>query len=258
MFITKYTYSVLENSKAEKAFNVPNSHEVIKEDQVSLWKLWAEKLGIDYEATEYTLRVSKGNVYKPHLAQVDGEACLVWGKVNKPLKDIESVDINIVGDDKAFLELGFGHGHSYYSDTFTLMLTRDKESKAFQAMTSSSDLRAFLQKALKTNKLAEYLSQGFKPAMKLGDISGQTVTVTGYTINNFCKYELITKKGNILANTSISRKLDREPVITEDAPATLTVSKEPRDITKQGHPIWDVVFKTKLDKEVPVFNFDDV
>lgn len=263
-FITERSESILSRAKfPSESFNVLNANKCFDEAQVTLWKSLAAAFGVDLAETEYTIRaVTKGadrNLYTPYIGSNGTEAILVWGKVQKPVKDF----------DKSLVELSLGGGKRPALECFipaledtivlTLMIAKGDTETSTPAQkklaaTSDDEKKNVLRLALRTNKLHEYLSQSFERAKKLGDVAGQTMTVTGYTLNRFGKYELQTNLGLVAGNTAVSKKLDKSPVITKDAPATLEVGHSSGK-TSTGFDIYPVIITTQADRDLPVFDF---
>lgn len=263
-FLTVRSSDVLGRAKfPAESFNVPNNHKCFDAEQVELWTKLAQAFGINLEETEYTVRAVVKNgelsLYTPYIGSNGTQAVLVWGKVKKEISSFDSnlVELSIGGTKRPAMDLFFPELDD--SMTVTLMLGRgDKEDspKEHQEFAKADEdaKKNMLRKALRQGKLHLYLSQSFERAKKLGDIAGKTVEVYGYAINRFGKYELVTSLGLVIGNTAISKKLDREPVITKEAPATLEVGLSSGK-TSTGYDIYPVTLTTAADKEIPVFDF---
>ncbi len=263
-FITSRTESILSRAKfAQESFNIPNDHKCFDNEQLELWSKLAEAFSINLAETGYTIRAvtknSEVSLYVPYVGSNGSEAILVWGAVKKPLKDFDKslVELSIGGSKRPTLEAFI----PILEDTLTLTLMFAKadhenataEHKKLGAA-SDDEKKNLLRKALRANSLHQYLSQSFERAKKLSDVAGQTLTVTGYGLNHFGKYELTTDVGLVAGNTAVSRKLDKSPVITPDAPATLEVGLSSGK-TSTGFDIFPIFLTTQADRELPVFDF---
>lgn len=247
-FISEETKAILERGNYSKArTEVPNNHPALKNDYDNL-KAIATALGIDFEVTEFTVTVSKTstgvNIYLPYVGQHDGEACIFWGKVRKPINSL-STPLSIKADSKRAtieFELEF--------DFLALALMLPKENKADEAT---------LKRALKQKKLAEYLAKPFTAPIKLRDVEPGTYTAIGYNTHEFpdgtVVYNLLVKElGSVKCNTALKNRLESQPVITEDLPAIFTVL-ESTSKTSQGHPIIPVTLVTSAAMDLPQYDF---
>lgn len=262
-WILNETYDVIENSKFpdEVYVNIPNDHKCIADTQRASWVNIANNLGIDFESTGYTVKVKNGVIYTPHVSKVSNKTCIVWGNFQKPLNELPStVEKNIVSNDKrVYLELVLVD-QDYLSLPCTMMLLKKEEdSPKGKELHNAPDMRVLLNKALRLGNLHEYLSEGFVRTKRLQDFAGQTLKIVDYNVNRFGKYELTNDKGEkILANSSITRKLERGISITEEEPATLTIPNEPAAYTEKGHPIYDAYLLTSSASRSLTFDFSDI
>lgn len=264
-FITARTESILSRAKfPQDSYNVPNDHKCFDDEQLALWQQLADCFGINFEDTGHTIRASvKGSevsLYTPYVGSDGTQAVLVWGKVKKPLSEVDSslVEMRIGGGKRPALECDILplDGETL---VLTLMLGKgDKEDspKEHQELAKADEdgKKTLLRKAYRTGKLHLYLSQSFERAKKLADIAGTTVDVFGYSINRWGKYELETSEGLVVGNTAIARKLDKSPVISKEYPATLEVGQSTGK-TSTGYDIYPAILTTHADRELPVFDF---
>jgi hypothetical protein len=194
-FITERSESILGKAKfPSESYIVPNDHKCFDDAQLNLWGQLADVFGINLADTEYTIRAVTKNgevsLYTPYIGSDGTQAILVWGKVKKPIADIN----------KDFCEFSIGGGKRPALEVFipalddtlvlTLMLAKGDTENATKeqqelAKADSDGQKNLLRKALRTGKLNLYLSKSFEKARKLGDFAGQTVEVYGYSLNRF-------------------------------------------------------------------------
>ncbi|MBW4558453.1 MAG: hypothetical protein KME59_21510 [Trichormus sp. ATA11-4-KO1] len=263
-FYTERTESILSRARLpQESNNIPNDHQCFNEEQKAIWVTIAKAFGIDWNETGHTLRVVVKNgenvIYTPYIGSNGTEAVLVWGKVQQPLKaaNKELVEMVLGGAKRPCIEAFIFE----LEDTLniTLMLAKgdsDNATRYHKELFSApeEDKKNILRKALRAGKLHLYLSQAFERAKKLAEFAGKTLTVTGYELNLWGKFELITSEGKVLANTALVKKLSHTPEITPDKPATLEVGYE-SGRTTTGYPIFPVILTTQADLELPVFDF---
>lgn len=263
VFVTERTESVLSRAKysAEQTI-IPNSHPCFDHTQIELWRKLADGLGIDFDQTQYTLRVVVKNQIRidtPYVGNWDDQACIVWGNVKQPLTslDKDKVQLTIGGGKRPCLEAYIDD----LEDTLNLFMMLPKEDENsppehleyFRADEESK--KNILRKALRVNRLHKYLSQSYEKPKKLAQIAGKSVEVYGYQPDRWGKYVLSTSEGLVLANSAISRRLDKNPVITKSQPAILEVSAVPSGKTSNGYDIYYAVLTTQADKDLPEFEF---
>lgn len=238
-YLEKANYSKDKN-------NIPNVHKAVKADQETL-KAVCEEIGIDYEATAFTVTVAKTekgiNYYLPYVGNHEGKAAIFWGGVRKPLAEI-SAPMMIEEDGKRLVlevELSDGVVH------FGLMMP--KEGRADKATA---------RKALRQGNLHEVLAKSFDKPKKLSDLTPGTYHVINYktvTFKDEVKYLIeLENQGWFNTNTKLRRKLANNPVIDPQHPAILDVA-ESFEKTATGYPIIPVELTTIADFEIEVFDF---
>lgn len=250
VLLTEATKAILERGRYSKdRTNILNNHKALANDIENI-EATATVLGIEFKDTEYTFTVSKTSngisVYSPYIGQYQGEACIYWGNVRKPIADI-NLPKTIEEEGKRTV-LSFEVNED--GDTLELSLMLPKEGRA--------DLKA-LRQALKKGNLGELLAQSFTKPKSLSELAPGEYEVIGYETREFqgeVKYTINIKgQGFFNTNTKLRRKLANNPFINESAPATLVVG-ESTETTSTGYPIVPCDLTTVEDLDIPIFDFD--
>lgn len=263
-FVTERTEAVLSKAKFPSAFCIPNDHQCFDEQQKQLWKDLADAFGINLGDTGYTIKavVKDGQVRldTPFVGTWNNQACLIWGQVKQPLAalDKSKVELSIGGTKRPVMEAFIVS----LEDTLSVFMMLPRDAREDSPKEHQEYLKAdeegrknLLKKALRTNKLHLYLPQSYEKPKKISEVAGKTLEVYGYTQNKWGKYELVTNEGIVVANSAISRRLEKAPVITKEQPATLEVSQFPIRKTSSGYDVYYTSLITQADKELPVFDF---
>lgn len=247
--------AILDKANYKTAYtDIPNDHPAVATAQEMLAGI-ASELGIDYSLTgsTYTVATKAGekNVYMPSIYNYKGQACIKWGNVYKPLKDVK-VGMAVVEQNKRLLlQFQLQEGDLYLS----LMVARDeKDSKKLVAD------QGILSRALRDFSIGKYLSQAFVKPKSLVELAvGETYTVTEYKAGEFqgkrtFNIYILEMEAWYKANGAVTSVLEYFPVVTEDKPASLTTGEVTRYVS--GHPVVPVEFVTALKTEAPLFDFD--
>lgn len=269
-FITPKTLSGLTSARLgnKKSVDVPNYHPSVGPEQREIWKSLAKKAGIDFDKTGHTVRIVKGDssnaVYHLMVANnMDNEPCLLWGKVSKPLSEIQADFYPYAEGQKTYICLSF-------PDTTELIIpmmfikVKDNDRSGFNEdqlkFIDSKNKQPIIDRAIKNGNLSLYLGT-YTPRVKLVDlVPGQEYKVISYRYEpRFETYKIfIEGLGESSANSAISKILELSPDINQENPATMCVRpRDPeKDVTSQGHPIVPLDYFLLNGTDNEVFDFD--
>lgn len=234
--LTANVEAILKNARLgdKTRATVANDSPVLTDADRARLKAIATALGVNFDETEYTFEVSDTDngrgIYDAIVALKEGVPVIHWGKSVTPL-NVKLFSIETI-EKKSFLAFDFEHetaveGFETIYFPMTLKVLEEKppeEGKKYPVrIVATADQ---LKRALKQNKLAEYLDSRkvFVRAEKLDILEPGEYTVIGYAKNRFGKFELTFEDGRVftLKGNAIKR-FEALPLVDADHPAVLTV-----------------------------------
>ena len=238
------TVLTVKTSYTEDRTNIPNNAQLLS--LCPAVQAVADVTGIDLKEAEFTFTVNKAKsgyvAYQPYVASRNNQACLVWGKISKPLADIPAMALE--QDDK--------------KPVFTVEVGDDLYKFPIMFPKDAAVDYATVRKAFKAGTLADFLAKGFEKGKKISTLEAGDYIVTAVRDNTFngeVNYDIfIEGEGWYKANSKIKRRLDSDKVINAENPATLTlhgiVGK-----TNAGYDIMGLDFMSAVELELPAFAF---
>ena len=238
------TVLTVKTTYAEDRTNIPNNAQLLS--LCPAVQAVADVIGIDLKEAEFTFTVNKAKsgyvAYQPYVASRNNQACLVWGKISKPLADIPAMELE--QDDKKPVFTLEANGELY---KFPIMFPKD----------AAVDY-ATVKKAFKSGSLANFLAKGFEKGKKISTLEAGDYTVSAVRDNTFngeVNYDIfIDGEGWYKANSKIKRRLDSGMIIDAENPASLTLHGVVSQ-TSAGYDIMGLDFMSAVEVELPAFVF---
>ena len=208
----------------------------------------AKHLGISLADAEYTFTVARNkeggfNAYQPFVANRDGKAALVWGKLSIDLYSIPGIEIEKGEKDRPIILMEVG------DDTYMFPLMFPKDAKVDYATA---------KKAFKNGSLVDFLAKGFEKPKKLSELTQGDYHVTASRVSVFqgeTKHEIfIDGEGWYKANSKITRAIESGLKFSVDEPAMLTCHGEVSK-TAKGYSVIGVDIISKKALDLPAFVF---